>query len=75
MSVRWFVNRNFGGKITAVYKTSWNGKQLTSELAWSKSKSDWMPTEAVLNWYFNGDISIEEITEAEAVKQLPKKAF
>ena len=74
MSIRWFTYQTFSGEITAVYKTSWNESQLVSEFVWSNVKAEWFPTQVVLNWNFNGDNFVEEITEAEAMKLLPAEA-
>lgn len=75
MDVKWYVNKDSKDKVTAVYRTEWNGSTLVTEQGWSKKSSDWAKTQAVLNWFYNGDTGVSEVTEDEARGLLPKKAL
>ena len=74
MGIKWFARRDWEGKVISVFKSEWDGDTLSSESVWSRADKEWSPTNAVSYWFFNGDNTIEPITDAEAGKLLPTNA-
>ena len=75
MDVKWYVNKDSKGKVTAVYRAEWSGSILVSEQAWGKKSADWSPSNVVANWFYNGDIGVDEVSADEAKKLIPAKAL
>ena len=75
VEIRWFVNKNSQGEVTAVYRTAWKGEGLIREQVWGAHSVAWTSSSVVGNWFFNGDNGVDEITLAEATSRLPAKAL
>ena len=71
MTTKWFVGQDSEG-VFAVYKATFEGKIITSEMQWTIPKGTaWKSTKTVSEWYFVGNEKIWPATEGEARKYLP----
>jgi hypothetical protein len=75
VEIRWFVNKDSTGKISAVYRTEWKGSSLVLEQVWGEFSTMWSQSHVVGNWFFKGDNGVEEISVDEAASRLPAEAL
>lgn len=75
MGVIFFVKREWGGKVVAVYRASFESdKTLIGEEVWNRVSKVWEPTEAVSKFLLFGDNFMEQISGVEAASLLPSDA-
>lgn len=71
IEVRYFLGKDLGGVVFAVYCASFGAHAITDEKKWQvPNKVGWEDTQAVSKWNFVGDDDLVPSTEEEAKKYL-----
>ena len=74
MGVKWFAKLTVTGKVTAIYKTEWQGKTLVEQAYWDTDKNVWLPTSDVTYSLKVWDNDIEEVKFTDIEHLLPAVA-
>lgn len=74
MVVKWFAQ--MGGKnfkeAVAIFRSDWDDTgRLVDEKFWTGS--EWVPTQVVSYWFFNGDATLDEVTESWVKRRVGAK--
>lgn len=71
IKVRYFLGKDLGGLVFAVYRASFSEHMITDEKKWQVPNSaGWEDTKKVSKWNFVGDDDLVPSTEEEAKKYL-----